>query len=153
MYSVFQLSFKFECFVKLVLSSLWLSSLAQHITYVHQHNVQPPAHFTPLDMKLMRLPSFVNSFFAICLCITGQRTNMIWSFCRSVTIITINRSRAFVRLPHLCCSYLLSRLFSLPGLSPLLLPNFGTHCRTRSANTSATFRSRLKTELFSAAYY
>lgn len=28
--------------------------LAQHITYVHQHNVQPPAHFTPLDMKLMR---------------------------------------------------------------------------------------------------
>lgn len=28
--------------------------LAQHITYVHQHNVQPPSHFTPLDMKLMR---------------------------------------------------------------------------------------------------
>jgi len=28
--------------------------LAQHITYVHQHNVQPPSHFNPLDMKLMR---------------------------------------------------------------------------------------------------
>ncbi|CAI9727333.1 DNA replication licensing factor mcm7-like [Octopus vulgaris] len=28
--------------------------LAQHITYVHQHNTQPPAQFTPLDMKLMR---------------------------------------------------------------------------------------------------
>ncbi|KAL3847175.1 hypothetical protein ACJMK2_018099 [Sinanodonta woodiana] len=28
--------------------------LAQHITYVHQHNVQPPTHFKPLDMKLMR---------------------------------------------------------------------------------------------------
>ncbi|XP_060601374.1 DNA replication licensing factor mcm7-like [Ruditapes philippinarum] len=28
--------------------------LAQHITYVHQHNVQPPTQFTPLDMKLMR---------------------------------------------------------------------------------------------------
>jgi DNA replication licensing factor MCM7 len=28
--------------------------LAQHITYVHQHNVQPPTLFTPLDMKLMR---------------------------------------------------------------------------------------------------
>jgi len=28
--------------------------LAQHITYVHQHNVQPPTNFTPLDMKLMR---------------------------------------------------------------------------------------------------
>jgi DNA replication licensing factor MCM7 len=28
--------------------------LAQHITYVHQHNVQPPMNFTPLDMKLMR---------------------------------------------------------------------------------------------------
>jgi len=28
--------------------------LAQHITYVHQHNVQPPMQFTPLDMKLMR---------------------------------------------------------------------------------------------------
>lgn len=28
--------------------------LAQHITYVHQHNVQPPTHLTPLDMKLMR---------------------------------------------------------------------------------------------------
>ncbi|XP_071159083.1 DNA replication licensing factor mcm7-like [Mytilus galloprovincialis] len=28
--------------------------LAQHITYVHQHNIQPPTHFTPLDMKLMR---------------------------------------------------------------------------------------------------
>jgi DNA replication licensing factor MCM7 len=28
--------------------------LAQHITYVHQHNVQPPSQFTPLDMKLMR---------------------------------------------------------------------------------------------------
>ncbi|CAF0807088.1 unnamed protein product [Brachionus calyciflorus] len=28
--------------------------LAQHITYVHQHNIQPPTNFTPLDMKLMR---------------------------------------------------------------------------------------------------
>lgn len=28
--------------------------LAQHITYVHQHNVQPPTQFKPLDMKLMR---------------------------------------------------------------------------------------------------
>lgn len=28
--------------------------LAQHITYVHQHNIQPPAQFTPLEMKLMR---------------------------------------------------------------------------------------------------
>jgi DNA replication licensing factor MCM7 len=28
--------------------------LAQHITYVHQHNIQPPTQFTPLDMKLMR---------------------------------------------------------------------------------------------------
>lgn len=28
--------------------------LAQHITYVHQHNTQPPTHFVPLDMKLMR---------------------------------------------------------------------------------------------------
>lgn len=28
--------------------------LAQHVTYVHQYNVQPPSHFTPLDMKLMR---------------------------------------------------------------------------------------------------
>ncbi|KAK7090570.1 DNA replication licensing factor mcm7-like [Littorina saxatilis] len=28
--------------------------LAQHITYVHQHNVHPPLQFTPLDMKLMR---------------------------------------------------------------------------------------------------
>ena len=31
-----------------------LSRLAQHITYVHQHNVQPPMQFKPLDMKLMR---------------------------------------------------------------------------------------------------
>ena len=28
--------------------------LAQHITYVHQHNIQPPTNFEPLDMKLMR---------------------------------------------------------------------------------------------------
>lgn len=28
--------------------------LAHHITYVHQHCVQPPAQFQPLDMKLMR---------------------------------------------------------------------------------------------------
>jgi DNA replication licensing factor MCM7 len=28
--------------------------LAQHITYVHQHNIQPPMQFQPLDMKLMR---------------------------------------------------------------------------------------------------
>jgi len=28
--------------------------LAQHITYVHQHNIQPPTTFDPLDMKLMR---------------------------------------------------------------------------------------------------
>lgn len=28
--------------------------LAQHITYVHQHQVQPPTNFQPLDMKLMR---------------------------------------------------------------------------------------------------
>lgn len=28
--------------------------LAQHITYVHQHNIQPPTQFRPLDMKLMR---------------------------------------------------------------------------------------------------
>ncbi|XP_064409097.1 DNA replication licensing factor MCM7 isoform X2 [Latimeria chalumnae] len=28
--------------------------LAQHITYVHQHSKQPPSHFAPLDMKLMR---------------------------------------------------------------------------------------------------
>ena len=28
--------------------------LAQHVTYVHQHSVQPPAQFEPLDMKLVR---------------------------------------------------------------------------------------------------
>lgn len=28
--------------------------LAQHITYVHQHCKQPPTHFTPIHMKLMR---------------------------------------------------------------------------------------------------
>ena len=28
--------------------------LAQHVTYVHQHSVQPPTQFDPLDMKLMR---------------------------------------------------------------------------------------------------
>jgi len=28
--------------------------LAQHITYVHQHNVHPPLSFTPLEMRLMR---------------------------------------------------------------------------------------------------
>lgn len=28
--------------------------LAQHITYVHQHCCQPPTHFTPIHMKLMR---------------------------------------------------------------------------------------------------
>jgi len=28
--------------------------LAQHITYVHQHCRQPPTHFTPIDMKVMR---------------------------------------------------------------------------------------------------
>lgn len=28
--------------------------LAQHITYVHQHLHQPPMHYTPIDMKLMR---------------------------------------------------------------------------------------------------
>jgi DNA replication licensing factor MCM7 len=28
--------------------------LAQHITYVHQHQIQPPTNFQPLDMKLMR---------------------------------------------------------------------------------------------------
>ncbi|RXN22210.1 DNA replication licensing factor MCM7 [Labeo rohita] len=28
--------------------------LAQHITYVHQHCKQPPTHFNPIDMKLMR---------------------------------------------------------------------------------------------------
>jgi len=39
---------------------VWLSSLAQHIAYVHQHNVQPPAHFTPLDMKLMRYSALVH---------------------------------------------------------------------------------------------
>ena len=28
--------------------------LAQHVTYVHQHSVQPPSQFEPLDMRLMR---------------------------------------------------------------------------------------------------
>lgn len=28
--------------------------LAQHITYVHKNNCQPPSQYTPLDMKLMR---------------------------------------------------------------------------------------------------
>merc|ERR1712183_954385 len=28
--------------------------LAKHITYVHQHNINPPQHHTPIDMKLMR---------------------------------------------------------------------------------------------------
>ena len=28
--------------------------LAKHITYVHKNNEQPPARYTPLDMKLMR---------------------------------------------------------------------------------------------------
>ena len=27
--------------------------LAQHVTYVHQHLVQPPAQFEPLDMRLV----------------------------------------------------------------------------------------------------
>ena len=28
--------------------------LAKHITYVHKNNEQPPARYTPLDMRLMR---------------------------------------------------------------------------------------------------
>ncbi|XP_065886724.1 DNA replication licensing factor mcm7-A-like [Dysidea avara] len=28
--------------------------LAQHVTYVHQHEVQPPSQFEPLDTKIMR---------------------------------------------------------------------------------------------------
>ena len=28
--------------------------LAKHITYVHQHNINPPMQHTPIDMKLMR---------------------------------------------------------------------------------------------------
>ena len=28
--------------------------LAQHIAYVHQHNVHPPLQFKPIEMKLMR---------------------------------------------------------------------------------------------------
>merc|ERR1711909_175921 len=28
--------------------------LAKHITYVHQHNINPPQQHTPMDMKLMR---------------------------------------------------------------------------------------------------
>ncbi len=28
--------------------------LAQHVTYVHQHSVQPPTQFTPFSTKVMR---------------------------------------------------------------------------------------------------
>ncbi|ESN91580.1 hypothetical protein HELRODRAFT_96289 [Helobdella robusta] len=41
-------------YVKIITSLHVLLRLAQHITYVHQHNVQPPTQFEPLDMKLMR---------------------------------------------------------------------------------------------------
>ena len=34
--------------------------LAQHVTYVHQHEVQPPSQFEPLDVKLMR---------CVCVCV------------------------------------------------------------------------------------
>lgn len=34
--------------------------LAQHITHVHQHCKQPPSHYTPIDMKLMRYTHSLN---------------------------------------------------------------------------------------------
>ena len=40
--------------------------LAQHVTYVHQHSVQPPTTFEPLDMKLMR-----------CVCVQSCRVQCI----------------------------------------------------------------------------
>ena len=45
--------------------------LAQHVTYVHQHSVQPPTQFEPLDMKLMR-------------CVTNSK----WS-CLSCTVFIL----------------------------------------------------------------
>ena len=45
--------------------------LAQHVTYVHQHSVQPPAQHEPLDMKLMRCVyrEQLVALCEICLCI------------------------------------------------------------------------------------
>ena len=41
--------------------------LAQHVTYVHQHSVQPPAQFEPLDMKLMRFDKISLFLFSLSL--------------------------------------------------------------------------------------
>ena len=47
---------KFSCGGCLVLIVLivFLLRLAEHITYVHQHNSHPPTQYMPLDMNLMR---------------------------------------------------------------------------------------------------
>lgn len=37
-----------------IYTMLFFFRLARHITYVHQHNCQPPTRVQPLDMKLMR---------------------------------------------------------------------------------------------------
>lgn len=54
--------------------------LAKHITYVHQHNTNPPQQHTPLDMKLMRryialcqkqtpvIPAEISEFIVGCYC-------------------------------------------------------------------------------------
>jgi len=54
--------------------------LAKHITYVHQHNTNPPQQHTPLDMKLMRryialckkqtpvVPAELSNFIVGCYC-------------------------------------------------------------------------------------
>ena len=40
--------------------------LAQHVTYVHQHSVQPPSQFEPLDMKLMRFDKISQTSLLLC---------------------------------------------------------------------------------------
>ena len=46
-----------------------LYRLAQHVTYVHQHERQPPSQFDPLDIKLMRCVCISVQCVPVCVCV------------------------------------------------------------------------------------
>lgn len=63
--------------------------LAQHITYVHQHCRQPPMHFTPIDMRLMRW-SFNSLKKMIVLHISHRTLNADYMFSDEVLTTILN---------------------------------------------------------------
>ena len=95
--------------------------LAQHVTYVHQHSVQPPSQFEPLDMKLMRFDKISQTSLLLCVLPSLSLSSHFSSLFRVIC-----------SLPFLIISFLCLISFTLHTfIFPLFLSRYIAACKKR----------------------